>query len=185
MKYIFFDGWEGILRVIVTTITAYIILILMLRISGKRTLAKMNAFDFVVTIALGSILGSVILNKSVPLVEGILAAALLIALQYGITYFSVRNKSFKDFISSNPTLLLYKGELFPQAMQKMRISKPEINKAVREAGFTDLSNVDAIVLESTGDISVIGNISSLKNVNDLRKSVLSDIENFPYPKKDK
>lgn len=167
---------------VVTTIAAYIILIVMLRISGKRTLAKMYAFDFVVTIALGSILGSVILNKSVPLVEGLLAAALLIALQYGITYLSVRNKYFRNFISSTPTLLLYKGELIKQALLKSRISRSEINKAVREAGIADLSKVDAIVLESTGDITVIAETASLKHLNSLQESVLDDIENFPEVK---
>lgn len=179
MKYIFFDGWVGILRVVVTTITAYILLIIMLRISGKRTLAKMNAFDFVVTIALGSILGSVILNKSVPLVEGLLAAGLLIFLQYCITYISVRDKKFKKFISSNPTLLLYNGNLLPQAMLKSRISLPEINKAVREAGIISLSDVNFIVLESTGDLTVIGETSTQNNLRSLNKSVLDDIENFP------
>jgi len=183
MKYIFYDGLEGIIRVVVTTIAAYIILIFMLRISGKRTLAKMNAFDFVVTIALGSILGSVILNKSVPLVEGLLAAALLIALQYCITYISVRNKTFKNFISSKPTLLLYNGELIKQALLKSRISISEINKAVRKAGIADLSKVDVIVLESTGDITVIGEIAPLNHSNSFQKSVLDDIENFPAGKK--
>jgi len=182
MKYIFFDGWEGIIRVIVTTVAAYLLIIFMLRLSGKRTLAKMNAFDFVVTIALGSILGSVILNKSVPLAEGLLAAGVLIVLQFSITYISVRNKDFKNFISSKPTLLLYKGEIIKQALLKARISMSEINKAVREAGIADLSKVDAIVLESTGDITVIGEVASLKQLTSLQNSVLDDIENFP-PKK--
>jgi uncharacterized membrane protein YcaP (DUF421 family) len=70
MDKLFFYSWESIIRTGVTTILAYFCLILLLRISGKRTLSKMNAFDFVVTIALGSILATVLLNKSVALADG-------------------------------------------------------------------------------------------------------------------
>ena len=80
MDQIFFNNWEGVFRVAVTTIITYLLVVIMLRISGKRTLAKMNAFDTVVTIALGSILGSVILNKSTPIAEGMAAIGLLILL---------------------------------------------------------------------------------------------------------
>lgn len=175
MKYIFFDGWAGILRVLITTIMAYFIVIFILRLSGKRTLAKMNAFDFVVTIALGSILGAVILNKSIPLAEGLLAVALLIFLQFIITYISVRSATFKNFISSNPTLLLFDGKLLETVLKKERISIGEINKAVRAAGAGHLSDVKVIVLESTGDITVIKKID-----NSGKPGVLSDVENFHH-----
>lgn len=95
MNNIFFDSWDSILRTLVITILAYVALIILLRISGKRTLSKMNAFDFIVTIALGSTLATVLLNKSVSLADGVLALFLLIGLQFLITFFSVRSKSFK------------------------------------------------------------------------------------------
>lgn len=73
MKNIFFDSWESIFRTTVITILAYVLLIFLLRVSGKRTLSKMNAFDFIVTIALGSTLATVMLNKNVAFADGILA----------------------------------------------------------------------------------------------------------------
>ena len=79
----FFQGWTGLWLVVGTL--AYIALVLLLRISGKRTLAKFNAFDFVVTVALGSTLATILLNNSIALAEGILALALLIGLQYVIS----------------------------------------------------------------------------------------------------
>jgi len=173
MKYIFFDGWDGIIRVIVSTLLAYTVIIIILRISGKRTLAKMNAFDFVVTIALGSILGAVILNNSIPLAEGLLAACLLIFFQYCITYISVRSQKFKNIISSNPSLLFYDGKLLGKVLKKERIAVGEINKAVRAAGIGDLSEVQVIVLESTGDITIIK-----KSEGKLNNSVLNDVQNF-------
>ena len=156
MEYIFFDDWSGIIRIAITTVIAYLMVIIFLRISGKRTLAKMNAFDFVVTIALGSILSSVILNESIPLSEGLLAIVLLIFLQYIFTFISVRSNYFKKIISSSPTMLFYKQEILEDVLRKQRITHDELHKAVREAGFSDYSQIFSIVLEPTGDITVIG-----------------------------
>ncbi|MBD0377567.1 MAG: DUF421 domain-containing protein, partial [Flavisolibacter sp.] len=72
MKNIFFDSWESIIRTIIITVLAYALLIFLLRTSGKRTLSKMNAFDFIVTVALGSTLATVMLNKNVALIDGVL-----------------------------------------------------------------------------------------------------------------
>lgn len=85
-----FDTWLGLWRVAVVGMCAYAALVVFLRTSGKRTLAKMNAFDLVVTVALGSTLATVLLSKDVALVEGVLAFAVLIALQFGIAWLSVR-----------------------------------------------------------------------------------------------
>jgi len=111
MKNIFFDSWESIFRTVIITIFAYILLILLLRGFGKRTLSKMNAFDFIVTIALGSTLATVMLSKDVSLIDGVLAFFLLIFLQYIITFFSVRYKTISNLVKSTPALLVYKGEM--------------------------------------------------------------------------
>ncbi|MEI8665572.1 hypothetical protein P4S81_12945 [Pseudoalteromonas sp. B28] len=81
----FFDDMQGLIRVLIIGVLGYVALVFWLRVSGKRTLSKWNVFDFVVTIALGSILASVIISKSVALLEGILAFVVLIGLQYLIT----------------------------------------------------------------------------------------------------
>jgi uncharacterized membrane protein YcaP (DUF421 family) len=89
-----FDSWSGLGRVVLVGTLAYAALVLVLRISGKRTLTKLNAFDLVVTVALGSTLATVLLSKSVALVEGVLAMVLLVLLQYAITWLSVRSPRF-------------------------------------------------------------------------------------------
>ena len=73
-----FDTWFGLVRIVVVGTAAYAALVLILRVSGKRTLAKLNAFDLVVTVALGSTLATVLLSKSVALAEGLLGFALLV-----------------------------------------------------------------------------------------------------------
>lgn len=92
---IFFNNWENLGRILVLGIMGYISLILLLRISGNRTLSKLNAFDFVITIALGSTFGSLILNKNVALAEGIMAFAVLVGLQYIVAWLVVRSETIK------------------------------------------------------------------------------------------
>ncbi len=112
----FFDSWSSLLRVIVVGTLAYVSLVLLLRISGKRTLAKLNAFDLVVTVALGSTLATVLLNRSVALAEGIAAFALLAGLQYSVAWLSVRSARFSALVKSEPTLLLHRGRFLDRAM---------------------------------------------------------------------
>lgn len=90
-----FDTWQGPVRVLVVGTLAYVALVFFLRVSGKRTLTKMNAFGLVVTVALGSTLATITLSRSVALVEGVLAFALLLGLQLAVTWFSVRSATIR------------------------------------------------------------------------------------------
>ena len=166
---IFFDSWSGLLRVLVVGASAYTALILLLRISGKRTLSKMNSFDFVVTIALGSTLATVLLSKDVALAEGVTAFALLIFLQFAITWLSTRSKMVRQLVKDEPRLLFHQGRFLPDAMREVRVTPEEIRQAVRTAGIAALEEVGAVVLETDGTMSVMQDIergrdSSLSNV---------------------
>ncbi|TKA94364.1 DUF421 domain-containing protein [Cereibacter changlensis] len=150
-----FDSWRGLARVVIVGLAAYGALILMLRASGKRTLSKMNAFDLVVTVALGSTLATVLLNRSVPLAEGVLALALLVYLQYAITWASVRSERFQSLIKSEPSLLVHDGAYLDQALKRQRVTREEVQAALRESGKTDLAGIASVVLETDGTLSVI------------------------------
>jgi len=149
----FFQGWEGLLRVVIVGPLAYVSLILVLRISGKRTLSKMNAFDLIVTVALGSTLATVILSKQVALAEGILALALLVLFQFVVTWLSVRSKTVKDLVRSEPTLLVYRGEFLADALSKQRVTEAEILQAARSHGIATLEE-QLVILETDGSLSV-------------------------------
>ena len=165
----FYDDMQGLLRVLIIGVLGYIALVFWLRVSGKRTLSKWNVFDFVVTIALGSILASVIISKSVPLFEGILAFVVLIGLQYVITWFSVRSSKFAALVKAKPTLLLSNGEYCDSALKSQRVTKSEIRAAVRGAGIIAIEEVAAVVLETDGSFSV------MPHNNSGSKTALSDV----------
>lgn len=157
----FFDSWLGLVRTAVVGVCAYFALIFLLRISGKRTLSKMNAFDFVVTVALGSTLATILLSQDTPLAEGILALALLIFLQFIITFLSVRLKPVSRLVKAEPRLLFYRGEMLWAAMKDERVNEGEVLQAMRSQGM-DRESVEAVVLESDGSFSVINQVAGDK-----------------------
>lgn len=151
----FFDSWESLGRIALTGALAYAALVVLLRISGKRTLSKMNAFDLVVTVALGSCLATVILSKDVALADGVVGVGLLIALQYAVTWLSIRSSAVSDLVKSEPALLVRRGEMLRSALRRERVLESEILAAVREQGLASLAQVEAVVLETDGSLSVI------------------------------
>ena len=124
-----------------------------MRISGKRTLAKLNAFDLVVTVALGSTLSAILLQESIALAEGAVALGLLIFMQFLVTFISVRSRGFAKAVRSEPTLLAHDGAFCDEAMKRERITQEEALSAVRSAGGQDIERVKYLVLESDGTIS--------------------------------
>ena len=166
----FFSGWDSLFRTLVVGVLAYVALVVFLRVSGKRTLSKMNAFDLVVTVALGSILATVLLARDVALVDGLAAFALLIGLQFTVTWSSVRVRWVRRLATGEPLMLLYGGEFLPAALRQARVTEDELRAAVRAAGFGSLDQVRAVVLETDGSFSIIrpaegGNGSSLIGVD--------------------
>lgn len=157
---------DSFIRIVTVGVLAYIGLLIFLRTSGKRTLTKLNAFDLVVTVALGSTLATILLNSQISLWEGLTAFAVLIGLQYLLTFTAVRLSWFNDLIKSEPRLLFLEGEFLQQAMRKERVKDIEIMQAVRNSGEGDLQNVKAVILETDGSMSVITNQagSALANV---------------------
>ena len=151
----FYDGWSAPLRVVLVGTAAYLALIVLLRITGTRTLSKMNAFDFVVTVALGSTLATILLSKETAWVEGVTALALLIFLQWLITWLATRSELVTRLIKAEPVLLLRDGQLLHQAMRRSRVIEADILQAVREQGKGSLDEVAAIVLETDGSFSVV------------------------------
>ncbi len=148
---------------------SYAGLILFLRLSGKRTLSKMNAFDLVVTVALGSTLATILLSKEVSLAEGLVAFAVLIFAQHGVAWLQVRVPGFQKVVKSEPRLLYFRGRWLDQAMRDERVARVELLQAVRSTGNASLQSVEAVVLETDGTFAVVtsmqGGDSALENLS--------------------
>lgn len=152
---VFFNGWYGLLRVLVVGGCAYLALVVMVRLAGKRSLAKMTAFDLVVTVALGSTLATVILSKDVALLEGLLAMALLLGLQTLVAWLSSRYRWVGALTQSDAAVLYRDGAFDEHKMLAERITREDVMAAVRSQGLASLERVDQVVLESNGELSVL------------------------------
>lgn len=150
-----FDGWSDLVRVIAVGTAAYVTLVVLLRVLGKRTLAKLNAFDLVVTVALGSTLATILLSQDVSWAEGAVALALLGLLQLAVSWTSVRVSGARKVVTSRPTLVLRDGRPDHAELRRQRLSEDELRQAVRNSGSGGLETVAAVVLESDGSLSVI------------------------------
>lgn len=152
-----FDSWAGIARVLMVGTVSYAAVVLLLRISGKRTLGQLNAFDLLVTVAFGSTLATILLSSSVSFFEGLAALALLAGLQFVVAWASSHVPGAREAVTSTPVALVVSGEIQHDALRKNRLSESEVLQAVRSTGSGDVADIAAVVLETNGTISVIPN----------------------------
>ncbi|PRZ03792.1 hypothetical protein BCE75_11211 [Isoptericola sp. CG 20/1183] len=150
-----FDDLDAIWRVLAVGAGAYAALVVLLRVTGKRTLSKLNAFDFVVTIALGSTLATVLLNADVSWAEGVTALALLAGLQLVVSWIVSRRPKVAGVVTSGALVVLRDGVPDLDALRRARLTQAELAQSVRRAGFGGYDVLAAVVLESDGSLSVV------------------------------
>lgn len=160
--------WSDAARAVISGLIAYTTLVALVRISGKRTVAKWNAFDLIVTVALGSTLASTIVSGTVTVMHGVGAFCMLVALQFAITWASVRVSFIRGVVKAEPALLVRNGKLEHETMRRERVTEDEVLSAARRGGFGDLRQVHAIVLETDGSFSVIGSTTDNGQYSTLR-----------------
>ena len=170
----FFDDWTGVVRVALFALVAYAALLLVLRLTGKRTIAKFNIYDWAVTVAFGSTLATILLSDQVALVEGVVAFAALALLQYSVSFVSIRWRPTRDVVTSKPALVFHRGEFHRERMGRERITEGEILHAMRAPGHSSIADVEWVVFETDGTFSVgasddDGGQSTLRDVAGFRE----------------
>jgi len=150
----FFQNWYDIGRTVTLSIIGFAALMILLRGSGKRTLSKLNAFDFVVVVAVGSVYANTIISKDITLLEGIAAMGTLVVIQVVLAELAARYPAAERIINGEPTLLLSRGKFIPRALKKERITEEEVRSAIRSKGVNRVEDVDAVILENDGTLSV-------------------------------
>ncbi|MGB3191952.1 MAG: YetF domain-containing protein [Limnoraphis sp.] len=171
-------NWTTIFHTLVIGTLAYVVLIILLRISGKRTLSKWNAFDFIVTVAFGSILGMILLAEDTSLIQGIVGFGLLVILQLTVSWLSVNSTQMQALIKAKPTLLLYQGNMIAETLKKERITQEDVLAAIRSHGISAIENVEAVVLETNGNFSVIEKNQGTSS------SALVDVQGYPVTQRE-
>lgn len=146
---------DALMRVLIVTPLVYLAAVVLLRVSGKRSLAKLNAFDLIVTVALGSVLASTVTSSNTALLSGVAGFGLLLLLQILVSWLTSRRHVTSSVVRSEPTLVVRHGEFLPDALTDVRLTEDEVRQAVRSQGVGGLDQVAAVCLESDGSVSVI------------------------------
>lgn len=152
---VLFDGWKGILQIAITAPLIYVSVILYIRVAGKRSTSQMNNFDWVVTVALGSLAASGMILEDVSAAEALFAIGLLVFIQWVLTNIIYHNKTVAGWVKAQPAILVDRGSYKTGIMRKERVTEAEVNAAIRENGITDINKVQWVILETDATLSVI------------------------------
>jgi uncharacterized membrane protein YcaP (DUF421 family) len=141
---------------VIRALVIYVILMLVFRISGKRSLAQITTFDFVLLLVISEATQQAMLGDDFSITNAALAILTLIAIDVGLSIVQHRFPGFGRWVDSVPLVLVSDGELQTQSMNKLRISESEILAAARDKqGLERMDQVKYAVLERTGSISII------------------------------
>jgi len=165
----FFQGWSPVLHTITIGALGYVSMIVIVRVSGNRTLSRMTAFDFIIAVSLGSLLARSMLaptNSLVQLISGIL---ILIVLQTIVSLIAARSKGFYEAVTPPPKYVFRDGDFVRKTLRREGIAEAEVLAAARDIGMRDLDDVESVVLETQGALSVVwrgepGSKPTTKNV---------------------
>ena len=149
------SGWPRMVEVGGNALLFYVLIVVMVRLVGKRTTSELNNFDWIINVTIGSLAASGILLKNVATADAIMAIAVLAACQYVTTMVVQRSRKAADVVKAEPTLLTHKGRYLRDAMERTRISEEEIRAALRQKGITENAGANWVVLETNGQLSVI------------------------------
>lgn len=143
-------------RGVLLSISGMIWIVALVRVVGLRSFSKMTNFDFVMTIAMGSLLASAATTQAwLNLVQIFAAMWALFGFQFVIAVLRQRSDGFETAMQNAPVLLMKDGKVIPGALRKTRVSEDDLIAKLREANALDMKNVRAVVLETTGDVSVL------------------------------
>ncbi len=149
-----FEFDPGVMFAVATSALLMVIwAIVVIRIIGLRSLSKMSSFDFVVTVALGSVVASTSVSAT-SLWNGLVAFGVLLGVQWLIAQLRYRT-ALESLVDNRPILLMHEGSVIEANLRHVRVTHSDITAKLRGAGVTDLDDVLAVVMETTGDVSVI------------------------------
>ena len=155
MEMLFFDNIDKLGRIIVTAVMVYVLIVITTKVSGKRSTSQLNNFDWIVTVMIGSLGASTILLKDIPFIEGASSIVALYVMQFLVTKYASISPEFSSFILSEPRIVFYQGQFLPDAMRAERLTRQEIECAMRSEGVNSFDDVEAIVFESDAKLTII------------------------------
>lgn len=157
-------------EIILSSLLIYAILIVLSRWVGPRSFSRFTAFDFAVTVALGAIVGSTA-TGGVSIINGVLGLFLLFLLRFAVAHF--RRKGLSKLVDNSPLLVMYGSEILPEYLKRAQLTEDDLLQTLRKSGITRLTQIQAVIMERDGSISV------LKSGETLDPYLLKGVEGLP------
>jgi uncharacterized membrane protein YcaP (DUF421 family) len=143
------------LMVVLKAVGVYAALIGLTRLVGLRSFSKMSSYDFAITVAFGSVLASTVLSGEPPLLQSIIALAALFAIQYVVSLLRTHSGTVAAAVDNGPMLIMVGPDILHDNLRAVRMTEDDLYAKLREANVTRWDQVRAVVMESTGDVSVL------------------------------
>ncbi len=163
MDTLIFDHIDKLGRIVLTAAMIYVLIVVVTKVSGKRSTSQLNNFDWIVTVMIGSIGASTILLKEIPFIEGSASIVTLYLLQYAVTKYSSISPHFSRLILSEPRVVFYQGQFLPDAMRAERLTRQELESAMRSEDIKSFDEIEAIIFESDATLAIITKDSNKKD----------------------
>lgn len=142
-------------EIVLRTSVVYLLVVVGLRLLGKRELGQMSAFDLVLLLTLSNAVQNAMTGPDTSLTGGLVSAATLLALDRIFVFLSLRSPRLRHVFRGEPTLLIHDGQLLPDHLKRESIDEEEVDQALREHGIEDIRRVRSAILEVDGSISIV------------------------------
>lgn len=145
----------NILDIILRSTVVFAVILLGLRLLGKRHVAQLSLVDLVLILLISNAVQNAMVGPDTSLAGGIIAAVTLLILSYAFTLILYRSRRAEHFFEGTPTLLVHDGKAIHRHLEQEKITEDELERAVREHGIASIAHVKNAIMESDGTISVI------------------------------
>ena len=142
--------WELILRCLII----YALLLVLLRLTGKRQVGQLSPFDLVLLLVLSNAVQNAMNGGDNSVLAGIILASGLIAVNYAVGVATLKSKKLEALVEGRPEILIHNGKLFTDVLEREKLTHHELNAALRQAGCASVEEVHYAILENNGQISV-------------------------------
>ena len=143
--------WEFVIRAVIV----YFVLLLMLRMSGTRTVGQFTPFDLLVVVLLGTAVQNSLIGEDYSLLGGLILAATLIACNWLVGFVSARSSRVDALVEGSPVMLARDGQLFERVLLQQNLNANDVDEALRDNGLRDVSEAALVTLEVDGTITVV------------------------------
>ena len=157
----FSTSWGEVAFIALSTLAIYVSVIIGIRLGGRRTVSQMSAFDFVVTVAVGTLVASTAVAPDPSLPEALVALTTLLALQAIVAFSRRRWKRFRHAVEIAPLVLVSNGTIDERGARIVQFTRGDVLERLRRRGVFSLEGVELLVLEATGEVTIVRNREDL------------------------